>query len=126
MKYKRKVLIAAATVLVVAVLIIFFNIDPEVYPFFPKCPFLVITGLECPGCGSQRAFHQLLHFNITSAFHQNPLVVLFTPYIFFGLYLEYLGGKNKLPLIRKIIFGKNAAIIILIIIIGYWVGRNIL
>lgn len=125
MKYKKKALIAVATILIAAVLIIFFNIDPNVYPFFPKCPFLVITGLECPGCGSQRAYHQLLHFNIVSAFHQNPLVVLFTPYILFGLYLEYLGGKNKFPRIRKIIFGKNAAIFLLIIIIGYWIGRNI-
>lgn len=125
MRYTKKVLIAAATVLLVAVLIIFFNIDPEVYPFFPKCPFLVITGLECPGCGSQRAFHKLLHFNIVSAFHQNPLVVLFTPYIIFGLYLEYLGGKYKFSRIRKIIFGKNAAIILLIVIIAYWVLRNI-
>lgn len=125
MKYRKRVIITVIAILLVTVIIIFFHIDPNVYPIFPKCPFLVITGLECPGCGSQRAFHQLLHFNIISAFHQNPLVVLFTPYILFGLYLEYLGGGNKHPLIKKRFFGKYAAITILVGIIGYWIGRNI-
>ena len=126
MKYKKKVAIAVIAILVVTAIIIFFYIDPSAYPFFPKCPFLVITGLECPGCGSQRAFHQLLHFNIVAAFHQNPLVVLFGPYILLGLYLEYFGGNKKLPQFKNVLFGKYAAISILVIIIGYWIARNIL
>ena len=85
----------------------------------------MVTGLECPGCGSQRAFHQLLHLNIASAFRQNPIVVLYLPYILLGLYIEYAGGKNKFPRIRKLLYGKEAAIIILISIILYWIGRNI-
>ncbi|HTN68798.1 MAG TPA: DUF2752 domain-containing protein [Dysgonamonadaceae bacterium] len=126
MKYKKKVLIAVAAILVATVLIIFFYIDPDIYPFFPKCPFLVITGLECPGCGSQRSFHHLLHFNIAGAFLQNPLVVIFGPYILLGLYIEYLEGKKKFPKIRNYLFGKYAAIIILVVIIGFWIGRNII
>lgn len=125
MKYKNKVIITVATFLIATVLFIYFFIDPTIYPYFPKCPFLVITGLECPGCGSQRAFHQLLHFNFISAFYKNPLVVIFGPYIILGLYIEYLGGKNKFPRVRRILFGKYAAIIILVVIIGYWIGRNI-
>lgn len=85
----------------------------------------MVTGLECPGCGSQRAFHQLLHFNIAGAFHQNPMVVLYLPYIVIGLYLEYLGGKEKHPRVRNILFGKWAAILILTSIILFWIGRNI-
>ena len=125
MKYKKKALISVAAILVVTALIIFFYIDPNAYPFFPKCPFLVITGLDCPGCGSQRAFHQLLHFNIPAAFHQNPLVVLFGPYIVLGLYLEYFGGNKKYPKIKNALFGKYAAISVLVVIIAYWIGRNI-
>jgi hypothetical protein len=104
---------------------VFFYVDPNVYPFFPKCPFLVLTGLECPGCGSQRAIHQLLHLNIAGAFYQNPLLVFYVPYVMVGIYLEYLGGKGKHPHFRNIFFGKNAAIIILLSIILFWIGRNI-
>ncbi len=125
MKYKKKALISVAAILVVTAVVIFFYIDPNAYPLFPKCPFLVITDLECPGCGSQRAFHQLLHFDISGAFHQNTLVVLFGPYIVLGFYLEYFDGDNKLPRIKNALFGKYAAISILVVIIGYWIGRNI-
>ena len=125
MKYKTKLFITVAAVLVATVVVIFFYSDPNVYPFFPKCPFLVVTGLECPGCGSQRSFHQLLHFNIAGAFHQNPLVVIFGPYILLGLYIEYFGGKSRFPQISNFLFGKVAAIVILVIIIGFWIGRNI-
>lgn len=99
--------------------------DPSIYTIFPKCPFLVVTGLECPGCGSQRSFHQLLHFNIAGAFRQNPLVVIFGPYILLGLYIEYIGGKDKFTQIRSFLFGKIAAMVILVIIIGFWIGRNV-
>ena len=125
MKYKRQILIVVAAFFVATTLFIFFYIDPSKYALFPKCPFLVVTGYECPGCGSQRAFHQLLHFNIIGAFRQNPIVVLYFPYILLGLYLEYMGGKEKFPRIRNILFGKEAAIIIFTSIILFWIGRNI-
>lgn len=125
MKHKKYILITVAAIFVVTALFIFFKIDPNIFPFFPKCPFLVITGFECPGCGSQRAIHQLLHLNIVGAFRQNPLIVLYLPYVVLGLYLEYLGGNKKLPRVRDVLYGKSAAIIIFGSIILFWVGRNI-
>lgn len=124
-KHKKNLLITVAIVLIATVLFIFFYIDPSVYPLFPRCPFLVVTGYECPGCGSQRAFHQLLHLNIAGAFRQNPLVVLYGPYIILGVYLEYMGGNDKFPRVRNFFFGKQAAIVILVSIILFWIGRNI-
>lgn len=124
-KYKKHLLITVAALLVATVLVVFFYIDPNGYALFPKCPFLMVTGLECPGCGSQRAIHQLLHLNIAGAFHQNPLLVLYVPYVLAGVYLEYIGGKEKHPRVRNILFGKWAAIIIFVSIILFWIGRNI-
>ncbi len=125
MKYKKHLLITLAAVFVASVMFIFFYIDPSIHPFFPKCPFLAVTGLQCPGCGSQRAIHQLLHLNIASAFRQNPIVVLYMPYVVMGIYLEYLGGNKKFPHIRHIMYGKEAATVILVSIIVFWIGRNI-
>ncbi|MDR9448893.1 MAG: DUF2752 domain-containing protein, partial [Psychroflexus sp.] len=57
-------------------IVIYFAFNPESISFFPSCPFHSITGLYCPGCGSQRAIHDLLHANFLAAFSHNPLIVL--------------------------------------------------
>jgi hypothetical protein len=116
---------AAISILLVAALFLFFIFDPETHPFFPRCPFLLITGFECPGCGSQRAIHHLLHLNILTALKQNAFMVLALPYIFLGIYLEYLGGKKHHPGLEKIFFGKWSAVVVLISITGFWIGRNL-
>ena len=42
--------------------------DPLKSSFFPSCPFKSVTGLDCPGCGSQRAIYELLHLNFKKPF----------------------------------------------------------
>jgi hypothetical protein len=50
--------------------------DPGQHGFYPRCQFHALTGLYCPGCGSLRALHQLLHGHVAAAFHFNALLVL--------------------------------------------------
>lgn len=38
-----------------------------------------MTGLLCPGCGTLRAWHQLLHGHLFAAMHLNILAVLSLP-----------------------------------------------
>jgi len=45
---------------------------------FAVCPFHYITGLHCPGCGSQRAIHDLLHLRIFEAIKHNLLILIVT------------------------------------------------
>ena len=55
-----------------------------------------MTGLDCPGCGSLRALHQLLHGNIKSALHFNALLVCGLPFAFTVLaarFWEVLQGR---------------------------------
>lgn len=52
---------------------------------FPPCPVFYLTGWYCPGCGSLRALHQLLHGNLQAAWAMNPLTILFLPFICYGL-----------------------------------------
>lgn len=120
-----KIILLVAIGLIIAV-VIYFSYSPEESSFFPQCPFHYLTGCDCPGCGSQRAVHHLLHLRVSSAFVANPLMVLAIPYILVGLYFEYMGGKESFPKTRKILFGKTAAIIIFIIVVIYWIGRNII
>ena len=123
---KKKILIAAAISLVlVAVAFMFYVFDPEKTALFPKCPFLMATGYECPGCGSQRAVHSILHLDFKSAFTQNTLILFLVPYILLGIYLQFFNGKRRFPKLEKIFFGKWAAIIVVSGILVYWVVRNV-
>jgi hypothetical protein len=64
---------------------ILFWFDPASYGFYPVCLFHRTTGLLCPGCGSLRALHQMLHGNFAAAFRFNPLLVISLPLlIWFG------------------------------------------
>jgi hypothetical protein len=78
---KKSVLYLSLTIGLIAGCIIYFRYNPEGSVFFPKCPFLLLTGLKCPGCGSQRAIHALLHLDIGAAFCYNAFLILSIPYI---------------------------------------------
>ena len=62
--------LAAAAVGVVAA------VDPNEAGPYPTCPFLSLTGLACPGCGSLRAVHALAHGDVGAALSLNLLTVL--------------------------------------------------
>lgn len=56
-----------------------FWFEPNGQSFYPVCLFHQTTGWQCPGCGSLRAMHQLLHGHFGAAFHLNPLLVILLP-----------------------------------------------
>lgn len=60
---------------------VLFWCDPNQYSFYPVCAFHRATGLLCPGCGSLRAIHQLLHGHLTTAFRFNPLLISSLPFL---------------------------------------------
>jgi hypothetical protein len=51
----------AGCLLVVAVLMTVYYFEPGAYTFYPECPLLTWLHVQCPGCGSTRALHALLH-----------------------------------------------------------------
>ena len=58
-----------------------FAVDPARTSLFPPCPLHRYTGLWCPGCGTTRALHQLLHGNFAAAFRFNPLAISLLPVV---------------------------------------------
>ncbi len=85
MKLRLIILILLGITLLVGLLIIYTTIDPDASVLFPKCPFLMLTGLECPGCGSQRTIHAMLNGEWLNALKTNLLVVLVFPYLFIAI-----------------------------------------
>lgn len=51
------------------------------------CSFKYKYHYYCPGCGATRALYELLHFNITSSYLSNPIVITL---IIYGLFLFVL------------------------------------
>ncbi|MEJ5915517.1 DUF2752 domain-containing protein [Pseudokineococcus sp. 1T1Z-3] len=50
--------------------------DPHVPGSWVTCPFLLVTGLPCPGCGGLRAVHDLVSGQVAAALVSNALVVV--------------------------------------------------
>ncbi|WP_243718432.1 DUF2752 domain-containing protein [Actinomadura sp. KC06] len=58
-------------------------VDPNEDGHYPTCPFLSVTGLQCPGCGSMRTVHALAHGRIDDAVGLNVLAVAAIPLMAF-------------------------------------------
>ena len=71
----RKILYVVGIVVILLGIIVYYKLDPSKILLFPKCPFYLLTGLKCPGCGTQRALHQLLHLHLDDACRYNALMV---------------------------------------------------
>lgn len=54
-------------------------VDPNQPGRYPTCPFLVVTGHYCPGCGTLRAVHALAEGDVTAAAGLNLLAVASLP-----------------------------------------------
>ena len=75
----RTVWVAGGVAVCAAVVLVYFLIDPTRVAIFPPCLFHQLTGLDCPGCGGQRALHQLLHGNLLAAIRLNAMLVVSLP-----------------------------------------------
>lgn len=122
---ENKLLFLLIVVFLIAGLVFYYFIDPLSANFIIKCPFKAITGLDCPGCGSQRAVHELLHGNFKQAFVDNALFIIALPYAFVGILFEWFSLKYKYPKIRKFLFGKTAIYFVAAIIILFFIMRNL-
>lgn len=103
--------------------VIYYIFNPIDSQIFPKCPFLLLTGLKCPGCGSQRAIHSLLHLDFIKALHCNILLVLSLPVIVILLLAEY--HRCRKPTLYLKVHNHIYMWGYLTITILWWITRNI-
>lgn len=103
--------------------LIYFFFDPVSSGLFPRCPFLVLTGLKCPGCGSQRAVHALLHLDIVSAVRYNALLVVSLPVVAVLAYAEY--QRERKPELYMRVNNRTVIMVCFAVIVAWWMARNI-
>lgn len=54
------------------ILFVFSSFTEKMNRFLLPCPFKYVTGIDCPGCGFQRAFLALLKGDYHESFHLYP------------------------------------------------------
>ena len=120
---RRRLLILSPPLLLIALValaLLYYRVTPTSSVFFPKCAFLLLTGLKCPGCGSQRAVHALLHADFASAFAHNALLVLSLPYL-----ALLIGARLYVYLHRSTLESPLAIRTYFVITIAFWIARNV-
>lgn len=122
MGQKVKRIILAAVIIFAATWL--FCFDPSTSAMYPPCPFHLITGLYCPGCGCARALHQLLHGNLFLALRYNPFTVLFI-FILAGYGIFYVVVSRKRRVFNPVFIRPIWIWVLLAFILLFWISRNI-
>lgn len=103
--------------------LILFHFSPLGNKWYPPCPFKLLTGLYCPGCGATRASYNMIHGKFIASLRYHPMVLPMTPIMIF-LFIRYFcqmftGREYRVPGLRSFVF------LLLILFILFGVLRNI-
>lgn len=64
---------------------------------FPPCPFKLITGWNCPGCGGLRMTHDLLHGDLAAAAVDNVFLLIGLPLLGMWSLWRHRQGRPTFP-----------------------------
>jgi hypothetical protein len=101
-----------------------YAVPPATQPLCPPCPFHALTALHCPGCGTLRACHELLHGRPAAALGLNPLAVLALPFVAWALLGRAAAAllHTRLPSFRLSAAGAWALVAV---VLAFGVLRNL-
>jgi len=112
-------LAACSLLLVVAGVWVLYTFPPATTPFYPRCMFRQLSGLDCPGCGITRALHALLHGRVEEAFRLNAMLFVLMGVALLGA-PSFIRGRTPRFMTHRW-FGWGA----FVVIVGWWIGRNV-
>lgn len=118
------IILAIYLVLILGAIYLFFY-NPTLRGFIPPCPIRFFSGFYCPGCGSTRELHSLLHIDLYQAFRYNPALFILLPGIVFYILAKsiyFIKGIKHDPL-HKV--PSSVFVIIIILLVVYGIMRNI-
>ncbi|MDE5840938.1 MAG: DUF2752 domain-containing protein, partial [Muribaculaceae bacterium] len=70
--YSKRVFLSFLVLsMALALAAVYYFFDPVEAGWMPRCIWKVTTGTDCPGCGSQRMAHALMHGDIAGAWRAN-------------------------------------------------------
>jgi hypothetical protein len=120
---RRPALWAILCILIAVGVAVLYLFNPAQFGFYPTCIFYKTTGLLCPGCGTLRAMHQLLHGHVLAAFRFNALIVSSLPFLAFGCTQAVRSKAANKPALIWI--RSNWLWVVLAILIVFGILRNL-
>lgn len=99
-------------------------VDPNEAGHYPTCPFLMLTGYYCPGCGSMRMVHALAHGQLAEGFGHNPLAFVTLPLVGYAWVRWAIASHTRRPFQARI-FRPWSITAFTVVILVYWVVRNL-
>ncbi len=121
-----KIMPYAFPVVVVLLLVFFYNVNPSAEKYPIKCMWHLFTGTQCAGCGFQRAIFALMHGEFVEALRYNYFFVIAMPYIFLVVLVSWYNFNHVFDGLRDVVLGRRALMAYLVLYVGWWILRNIL
>lgn len=104
--------------------LIYLRFDPTHSLWAPKCPFRLLTGWDCPSCGSQRALHALLQGDLLLALRYNLFLVISVPYFLLVAYTSFSHDRFARWL-RPWVQHSRVVGLFLLLTLLWWLLRNL-
>jgi hypothetical protein len=105
---------------VVAPFALVLALDPNQAGHYPTCPVRAYAGVDCPGCGSLRALHDLAQGDVVGALDHNAVMVLLLPLLGIEL-VRWVRGRPASALVRW-----RYAPVAALVVLGVWMlARNL-
>jgi hypothetical protein len=98
--------------------------DPHRSGSYGYCPWLLLTGTSCPGCGGLRAVHDLTDGDVAAALSSNLLVVALVPVVMVAWAVWARARWRGRPL-RAPAAAKPAAWVLAAVVMAFTVLRNL-
>ncbi|MDE6272017.1 MAG: DUF2752 domain-containing protein [Muribaculaceae bacterium] len=124
---KKTVAVVAILAATVILVIVYSVADPGSSAwgrFFPKCPVKLLTGLDCPSCGIQRAVHAMLNGDFGAALRFNFFIPFSLLYLL-GLLLTrcFCSEESKW---RRWFWGLRGGLTYIAVYVVWFIVRNLL
>lgn len=97
--------------------------DPHGSGSYGYCPFLVLTGRPCPGCGGLRAVNDLTRGDVAGAMGSNVLAVVLVATLAVA-WVVWFARRARGRRDRMIVLGANAGYAALAVLLVFGVVRN--
>ena len=123
LRLRRRLALLAAVVVPLAAVYLY-QVPPVEGAWYPKCMFFALTGCHCPGCGTTRCLHALLHGDLRQAVAYNLLTVVSLPFLLVWGLRAGLAAVRGVPLsgprapawcLRALVY----------LVFAFWVLRNL-
>jgi hypothetical protein len=117
-----KALVAAVVVATATVYL--YAVKPTDSSLYPRCILHSLTGLNCPGCGTTRAVHALLHGDLRQALAYNVVFILLLP-LFLALAARVWWAALRGRRVAGPRMPRWAIRTLLVVVFGFGILRNV-